>query len=103
MVEQALTQYDYVIIDTAPLSVSDDAVVFGRMADGMILVVGRGVADKKELEEEAMSLKEADVPILGFVLNYADEKKHSGKNGNYYYYYYEDSHNEHGTGRHGSK
>ena len=50
-----------------------------------------------------MSLKEADVPILGFVLNYADEKKHSDKNGNYYYYYYEDSHNEHGTGRHGSK
>ena len=103
MVEQALTQYDYVIIDTAPLSVSDDAVVFGRMADGIILVVGRGVADKKELEEASTSLKEADVPILGFVLNYADEKKHSGKNGNYYYYYYDDSQSEHGAGRHGSK
>lgn len=90
LVEQALTQYDYVIIDTAPLSVANDAVVFGRMAHGVVLVVGRGVAEKKDLQDQATALEEADVPILGFVLNYADAKKHSKKNGNYYYYY-EDS------------
>lgn len=90
LVEQALTQYDYVIIDTAPLSVANDAAVFGRMAHGIVLVVGRGVAEKKDLQDQATALKEANVPILGFILNYADAKKHSKKNGNYYYYY-EDS------------
>ena len=100
MVEQALTQYDYVIIDTAPLSVANDATVFGRMAHGLILVVGQGIAEKKDLADTATSLNEADVPVLGFVLNFADEKKHSNKNGNYYYYYYDESTGNHGGSKH---
>lgn len=88
MVDQALTQYDYVIIDTAPLSVASDATVFGRMAGGLVLVTGKGIVEKKELENTATALQTAEVPILGFIFNFADPKKvHSG---NYYYYYYED-------------
>ena len=88
MVEQALTQYDYVIIDTAPLSVAGDATVFGRMAGGLVLVTGKGVVEKKELENTATALQAAEVPILGFIFNFADPKKIHSKN--YYYYYYED-------------
>lgn len=88
MVEQALTQYDYVIIDTAPLSVASEATVFGRMAGGLVLVTGKGVVEKKELENTATALQAAEVPILGFIFNFADPKKIHSKN--YYYYYYED-------------
>lgn len=88
MVEQALTQYDYVIIDTAPMSVASDATVFGRMAGGLVLVTGKGVVEKKELENTATALQTAEVPILGFIFNFADPKKTHSKN--YYYYYYED-------------
>ena len=89
MVEQALTQYDYVIIDTAPLGVSNDGAVFGRWAKGLVLVTGRGVCEKKELKEISESLHAAKVPVLGFIFNYADLKKtHSNSN---YYYYYEDA------------
>lgn len=88
MVEQALTQYDYVIIDTAPVSVANDATVFGRMAGGLVLVTGKGVVEKKELENTATALQAAEVPILGFIFNFADPKKIHSKN--YYYYYYED-------------
>lgn len=89
LVEQALTQYDYVIIDTAPLSVSNDGVLFGRMAGGIVLVTAKGVCEKKDLQEAADSLKTAEVPVLGFIFNFADPRKsHSGSN--YYYYYYED-------------
>jgi capsular exopolysaccharide synthesis family protein len=84
MVEQALRQYDYVIIDTAPLSVANDAYVFGKMADGIVLVVGKGVAEKKDLRETVQALNTAEVPILGFVFNFADPKKIHSKN--YYYY-----------------
>ena len=89
MVEQALTQYDYVIIDTAPLSVSNDGAVFGRWAKGLVLVTGRGVCEKKTLQECSDSLANVNVPVLGFIFNYADPKK-IHKQGNYYYYYYED-------------
>lgn len=88
MVERALTQYDYVIIDTAPLSVASEATVFGRMAGGLVLVTGKGVVEKKELENTATVLQAAEVPILGFIFNFADPKKIHSKN--YYYYYYED-------------
>lgn len=87
MVEQALTQYNYVIIDTAPLSVASDAVVFGRMAGGLVLVTGKDVVEKKELANTATALKTAKVPVLGYIFNFADPKKLHSKN--YYYYYYE--------------
>ena len=53
LVKQALTQYDYVLIDTAPMTVSNDGVVFGRLANGIVLVTGKGVTEKKDLQETA--------------------------------------------------
>ena len=89
LVDQALLQYDYVIIDTAPLTVSNDAVVFGSWTNGVILVAARGICRKKSLDEIAESLRTAKVPVLGFVFNFANPKKeHKGA---YYYYYYDDS------------
>ena len=88
MANQALTQDDYVIIDTAPLSIASDATVFGRMAGGLVLVTGKGVVEKKELKSTATALQTTEVPILGFIFNFADPKKMHSKN--YYYYYYED-------------
>lgn len=88
LVDQALLQYDYVIIDTAPLTVSNDAVVFGSWTNGVILVTARGICKKKSLDEIAESLHTAKVPVLGFVFNFANPKKeHKGA----YYYYYDDS------------
>ena len=88
MVEQALTQYDYVIIDTAPLTVSNDGAVFGRWAKGLLLVVSRNVCEKKSLQEAADTLATAQVPVLGFIFNRADSKKVNSHSN--YYYYYED-------------
>lgn len=88
MVEQALTQYDYVIIDTAPLTVSNDGAVFGRWAKGLLLVVSRNVCEKKSLQEAADALATAQVPVLGFIFNRADPKKVNSHSN--YYYYYED-------------
>ncbi|MCI1832503.1 MAG: polysaccharide biosynthesis tyrosine autokinase [Bifidobacterium sp.] len=87
VVEQALLQYDDVILDTAPMTVANDATVFAKMADGIILVVGKGVAEKKELHESVQALHAATIPILGFVFNFADPKKIRAKN----YYYYSDA------------
>lgn len=88
MVEQALTQYDYVIIDTAPLTVSNDGAVFGRWAKGLLLVVSRNVCEKKSLQEASDTLATAQVPVLGFIFNRADPKKVNSHSD--YYYYYED-------------
>ena len=96
LIEAARNQYDYVILDTTPLSVANDATIFGKMAHGVIMVVGKGVADKRELQETVQSLKSASVPILGFVLNFANPKKLRSNN---YYYYYADGVRNNGKSR----
>ena len=87
LVDQALLQYDYVIVDTAPLTVSNDAIVFGSWTSGIILVAARDLCRKKNLEEIADSLRTAKVPVLGFIFNFANPKKSHNEA---YYYYYED-------------
>lgn len=84
LVSQAAKQYDYVLIDTSPMSVAADAAVFGRMGNGVLLVAGRGVGDKKEIQSVVTQLENAQVPLIGTVLNFAEQPKKS--NGNYYYY-----------------
>lgn len=84
MVMQALRQYDYVIIDTTPMTIAADAGMFGRMGNGVVMVVGRGICDKKDLGTTLQQLHNVEVPVIGTVLNYAEQsKKHHG---NYYYY-----------------
>lgn len=88
LMEQAQKQYDYVLVDTAPMSVSNDAAVFGRVADGIIMVVGRDVADKRDLRSIVESFHTANVKMLGFIFNFANPKKIHSKD---YYYYSEES------------
>lgn len=86
LVDQARTQYNYVLIDTAPLSVASDATVFGKSAGGVVLVTGKGVTEKKDLQDSVQALKSVDVPLLGFIFTFADPKKIHSDN----YYYYQD-------------
>ena len=83
LVKRATTQYDYVLIDTAPLAVANDAIVFGRMADGVVMTVGKKIANRHVLKDDVQQFVDADVPVLGFILNYADPVK---MHKNYYYY-----------------
>lgn len=84
MIQQALRQYDYVILDTTPLDVAADAGLFGRIGKGIVLVGGRGVCDKKELTNVVTQLKNLNVPIIGTIFNFAEQ--HKSHKGNYYYY-----------------
>lgn len=51
-----------------------------------VLVSGRDVTMKRDLKEIAVQLDNLNVPVMGFVFNFAKERKVSA-NGNYYYYY----------------
>lgn len=85
LIKRAIQQYDYVIIDTSPMSVANDAAVFGQLGNGVVLVSGKNITFKRALRGTVTELGELDVPILGFVFNMADEKRGHGY-GSYYYY-----------------
>lgn len=50
------------------------------------VVPGCDVTMKRDLKEIAVQLDNLNVPVMGFVFNFAKERKVSA-NGNYYYYY----------------
>lgn len=63
--------YDYIIMDTAPLGLVSDATVIGKQCDGVVLVVEASGTDRKEAQRVKSRLDAVDIPILGVVLNKA--------------------------------
>ena len=61
--------YDVVLIDTPSLREAPDARVFGRMADGVVLVMDAGLASPQEAAEAVSRLQADQSLVLGVVLN----------------------------------
>jgi len=62
-------EFDYVLIDAPPLENSDDSIVLGRFADGVVLVL-RAHSSRRETARKAVrDLEHASVRVLGAVLN----------------------------------
>lgn len=77
--------YDYVLIDTPPVSVVTDAAILSRFVDGVLLVIRAGETTKQALNLCKKNLEDVNAHILGAVLNGYHVKKHSY--GSEYYSY----------------
>ncbi|MBI5827526.1 MAG: polysaccharide biosynthesis tyrosine autokinase [Deltaproteobacteria bacterium] len=74
--------YDLVIIDSPPILAASDAVIFGRSADGVIMLIESGKAKKKHIADIMELLSKAGINVIGAALNKVSTGRHS-----YYYYY----------------
>lgn len=79
--------FDYIIIDTPPVIAVTDAQIISRYADGFILVVAAGQADKQAAIKAKDLLNKVNAKILGVVLNKVDMKNNKHGYGTYYSYY----------------
>jgi Mrp family chromosome partitioning ATPase len=61
--------FDYVLIDAPPLGSYADAMVFGRLADGVVLVLEANATRREAALRVAESLQATRIPVLGAVLN----------------------------------
>jgi capsular exopolysaccharide synthesis family protein len=62
-------EFDYLLIDTPPISCYADAVLLGQLTDGVILVVGSNSTRREPARIAKESFEAAKVPMLGAVLN----------------------------------
>lgn len=69
LIRQAKEQYDYVIVDTPPMSVAPDAECMMEAVDASLLVVRQNAATAKELNAAVDTLHGAKSKLLGCVLN----------------------------------
>ncbi|EYE87668.1 hypothetical protein Q428_11955 [Fervidicella metallireducens AeB] len=79
--------YDYIIIDTPPVIMVTDAQILSQYADGVLLVVASGEAEKDAVLRSKELLQKVDAKILGVVLNKIDASS-KGRYNYYYQYYY---------------
>ena len=76
--------YEFVVLDAPPVMGLADARVLAPMAEGVIVVVRAGSAQKPSIERACSMLESAGAQVLGVVLNGAEIDEASS----YYYRHY---------------
>lgn len=80
--------FDYVIVDTPPVSLVTDAAVLCRMADGVLLVVRPGVTTIQSAQLSKKNLEAVNAHILGVVMNGYNGTQSGRRDGYSYAYSY---------------
>jgi capsular exopolysaccharide synthesis family protein len=67
--EKLRSEYDFIIIDGAPVLGMSDALIFGQYCDGAILSVRRDFSQMPKINEAASLLQSVGVRLIGSVVN----------------------------------
>jgi capsular exopolysaccharide synthesis family protein len=83
--EHVSTHFDYVVIDSPPVSAVADAIVMGNQVDGVVLGVEGGRTPREIVARVRDKLVRSNVRILGVLINNLAEQSFDY---GYYYHYY---------------
>lgn len=93
LIEEVRSRFAYVIFDSPPVLAVTDAVVLGANADGVVLCVHGGQTARDDVQRSAERLRQANIPVLGAILNNLDLHQYGYAYRKSYYDYYR-SHDE---------
>lgn len=68
-------QYEYIIIDTAPVMLVSDAIILSQYTDTLLYVVKADATPEKLIKEGVKRLHQANAPIKNIILNQVSIKK----------------------------
>lgn len=83
LLQEAQRQYDYVIVDTAPLLAVTDAAVLSKLVGGVVVVMQAERVRRPQAMQALAKLDAVEAPLLGIVLN----RLRNGSRGAYSYQY----------------
>lgn len=86
ILEELKKQFDYIVIDTPPVTAGADASIIGRVVDGVVLVIRNEYTSKNAIKRSVKELEANGARVVGCVLNRV--KKDSTEYGHYGYYDY---------------
>ncbi len=87
LLTHAKTRFDLVLVDSPPVSLYADARMFGKLSDGVVLVVRANKTSRETVRAVFERLMDDGIPILGTVLNDWSFETGSGKSYAAYYRY----------------
>lgn len=80
---QLMDMYDFILIDTPPVTSVTDAQVFLQLVKDCVMIIDTEKNNKNEIKKAKQLIEQADGHIIGAVLNKTERDKSS----NYYNYY----------------
>lgn len=90
MFEELKNQFEYIVVDTAPVSVVTDTLLIAKNADAFIYVVRANYLEKRLLKVMETFYKEGKLPNMSVILNDSDWTKSFGYGYGYGYGYGQD-------------
>lgn len=86
LIESLKEKYDYIFIDTPPVSIVSDTLTISALCDGVLVVVRAKYTPKSLLNQAINSIKFTNAKIIGIVLNGVNYAKsgYGVHNGKYY-------------------
>ena len=80
-------QFDYILVDTAPLGTVSDAALLARKCDGAVVVIEAAKIPSRAVQGVVQQLRDANCPVLGAVLSKVENA--SSRNYKYTKYAYQ--------------
>lgn len=84
--QMLLEDYDFIVLDTPPVTTVTDAQIYARTVDNTILIIDVEKNDRNEVKNAQKLIENTGSHIIGTVLN----KTKATKSSSYYYYYAEE-------------
>ncbi|MBP1663190.1 MAG: capsular exopolysaccharide family [Bacteroidetes bacterium] len=81
LIDELRHQFDYIVIDTAPIGVVSDSFLLNRLADVTLYVVRAEFTPKKDIEDATILYKKQKLKNMYFILNDVDQNKHTYRYG----------------------
>lgn len=94
LIEEMRERFAYVIFDSPPVLAVTDAIVLAARADGVVLCVHGGKTPRDLVQRSAERLRQANIPVLGAILNNLDLHQYGYTYRKSYYDYYESADDE---------
>lgn len=94
LIEEVRNKFAYVIFDSPPVLAVTDAIVLAANADGVVLTVHGGKTPRELVQRSAERLRQANIPVLGALLNNLDLHQYGYTYRKSYYDYYESNEDE---------
>lgn len=91
LIKSLKEKYDYIFVDTPPVSVCNDALVLSKVVDGVVFNIALTQTKKVAAKESIQALKQYGANIIG--INLTKYPLHA-KNENYYSHYYSEYYNQ---------
>jgi len=102
LVDQLEKEWDMVVIDSPPIIAVTDASMISGEIDAIALVVKAGHTEKSAVDRAMDTIRNVKAPLIGAILNGANQESLGGKYAYYYsyynYYYHSEEKDSHGKG-----